>query len=115
MVLPLDLLQKYIPIPVSYTHLDVYKRQALAGTACNSGDAGFYPPEREQAKYYIVQYNRGHYGNSEEELRQADAIEIRFGQASMGGIGESVESTDTVSYTHLDVYKRQVWMDLGKG
>lgn len=70
------------------------KGTALAGTACNSGDAGFYPPEREQAKYYIVQYNRGHYGNSEEELRQADAIEIRFGQASMGGIGESVESTE---------------------
>ena len=61
------------------------KGTALAGTDCNSGDAGFYPPEREQAKYYIVQYNRGHYGNSEEELRQADAIEIRFGQASMVG------------------------------
>lgn len=70
------------------------KGSALAGTACNSGDAGFYAPEREQAKYYIVQYNRGGYGNSEEELKQADAIEIRFGQATMGGFGETLESTD---------------------
>ncbi len=67
---------------------------AMAGTACNSGDAGFYEPERALAKYYIVQYNRAGYGNSEEELKRADAIEIRFGQASMGALGETVESTD---------------------
>lgn len=67
---------------------------ALAGTACNSGDAGFYEPERTLAKYYIVQYNRAGYGNAEEELKQADAIEIRFGQATMGPLGETIESTD---------------------
>jgi glutamate synthase domain-containing protein 2 len=85
------------------------KGSALAGTACNSGDAGFYAPEREQAKYYIVQYNRAGYGNSEEELKQADAIEIRFGQATMGALGETIESTDIDEELakHLNLEKDQ--------
>lgn len=85
------------------------KGTALAGTACNSGDAGFYLPEREQAKYYIVQYNRARYGNREEELKQADAIEIRFGQASMGPLTETVESTDIDEELarHLNLEKGQ--------
>lgn len=85
------------------------KGSALAGTACNSGDAGFYAPEREQAKYYIVQYNRAGYGNSEEKLKQADAIEIRFGQATMGALGETIESTDIDEELakHLNLEKDQ--------
>jgi glutamate synthase domain-containing protein 2 len=31
------------------------KGSAMQDTACNSGDAGFFKEEREQAKYYIVQ------------------------------------------------------------
>jgi len=30
---------------------------AMQDTACNSGDAGFFPEEREHAKYYNVQFN----------------------------------------------------------
>lgn len=70
------------------------KGSAMRDTACNSGDTGFYPPERENARYYIVQYNRAHYGNSDEALKQADAIEIRFGQSAMGGLGETVDDAD---------------------
>jgi len=70
------------------------KGSAMQDTACNSGDAGFYPPERENAKHYIVQYNRAHYGNSDEHLMQADAIEIRFGQSAMGGLTETVDGAD---------------------
>ena len=60
------------------------KGAAMQDTACNSGDAGFFPDEREYAKYYIVQFNRARYGNSDEQLKQSDAIEIRFGQGAMG-------------------------------
>lgn len=70
------------------------KGSAMQNTACNSGDAGFYPPERENARHYIVQYNRAHYGNSDEHLKQADAIEIRFGQSAMGGLGETIDDAD---------------------
>lgn len=66
----------------------------MQDTACNSGDAGFYPEEREHAKYYIVQFNRARYGNTDEQLRQADAIEIRFGQSAMGALGETVDGAD---------------------
>ncbi|GAB6171042.1 FMN-binding glutamate synthase family protein [Paradesulfitobacterium aromaticivorans] len=70
------------------------KGAALQDTACNSGDAGFYPEEREHAKYYIVQFNRARYGNSDEQLKQADAIEIRFGQSAMGALAETVDGAD---------------------
>ena len=70
------------------------KASAMVDTACNSGDAGFFPEERKYAKHYIVQFNRGRYGNSDEELRQADAIEIRFGQGALGAFAETVDDAD---------------------
>lgn len=72
----------------------VAKATTAQDTATNSGDAGFFPEEREYATHYIVQYNRGHYGNSDEELRQADAIEIRFGQGAWGGLSETIDGAD---------------------
>src|SRR5690606_40869426 len=37
----------------------VAKASALAGTATNSGESGFMAEEREAARKYIVQWNRG--------------------------------------------------------
>jgi len=70
------------------------KASAAADTACNSGDTGFYPEERKYARYYIVQLNRARYGNSEEEIEQADAVEIRFGQGAMGALSGTVDDAD---------------------
>lgn len=70
------------------------KASSMADTACNSGDAGFFPDERKYAKKYIVQYNRARYGNSDEDVKNADAIEIRFGQGAMGGYAETVDDAD---------------------
>jgi len=70
------------------------KASALADTACNSGDTGFFPEERRYARYYIVQFNRARYGNSDEEIKAADAVEIRFGQGSMGALAGSVDNQD---------------------
>lgn len=72
----------------------IAKATATQDTATNSGDTGFFPEERKHAAHYIVQYSRGHYGNSEEELKQADAIEIRFGQGAWGGLGDLVDGAD---------------------
>ena len=64
--------------PVSYTHLDVYKRQVVLRTPATSGNV-----------YHYVQW----------------ALEV-------AGVGHvkvfpRVQGVNTVSYTHLDVYKRQ--------
>lgn len=82
---------------LSVTHrikVAVAKGSALADTATNSGDAGFFLEERKHAKNYILQYNRAHYGNTDEDLKRADMIEIRFGQGAMGGLVETVDGAD---------------------
>ena len=56
------------------------KGSALAGTATNSGESGFLPEEREAAGKYIVQWNRGRWGNDLDDMRSVDAIEIQVGQ-----------------------------------
>ncbi len=76
------------------TKIAVAKASARAGTATNSGDAGFCEAERRYARKYIVQFNRARYRNSEDELRRADAIEIRFGQGALAGLPEVIEGDD---------------------
>lgn len=76
------------------TKVAVAKASMTAGTATNSGDAGFSEAERRYARKYIVQFNRARYGNSEDELRRADAIEIRFGQGALAGLPEVIEGDD---------------------
>lgn len=58
---------------------------AMVGTATNSGEGPFLPEERTCAAHYILQYHSGHWAKEPEILRQADAIEIRFGQGAIGG------------------------------
>ena len=81
---------------VSYTHLDVYKRQLQRTGVLGSrlghqeipailGGSSFHPKDRQQGANLAEAGDR-----AEDEVR-------------------SLGSTDTaVSYTHLDVYKRQV-------
>ena len=73
-------------VPVSYTHLDVYKRQVLddieqAGTdQAEGGDDEADldgPPESKTFQFYQITYRPG-------------------------------DADNPVSYTHLDVYKRQL-------
>ncbi len=76
------------------TKIAMAKASVSAGTATNSGDAGFCEAERRHSQRYIVQFNRARYGNSEDQLRQADAIEIRFGQGALAGLPEVIEGDD---------------------
>lgn len=58
-----------------------------AGTATNSGEGPFLPSERKAARKWILQYNRGDWNKSPDIIKQADAIEIQFGQGASAGLG----------------------------
>ena len=76
--------------PVSYTHLDVYKRQVniLRARAAKNpkAKAAVARMDEELSKLFTVERSRG--DSHEDDVR-------------------------TVSYTHLDVYKRQVEVNGG--
>jgi len=67
---------------------------AMAGTANNSGEGPFLQAERDNAKHWILQYNRGFWNKDPEILLQADAIEIQFGQGSMAGISHQMPAKE---------------------
>jgi len=68
------------------------RASALAGTATNSGESGFMPEEREAARKYIVQWNRGRWSNKMEDLPKVDAVEIQVGQGAEGSLGNRVKA-----------------------
>lgn len=65
--------------------LAIAKGTAAAGTATNSGKGGFLQEDRAYAKYYILQYTTAAWNKEPEILKQADAIEIHFGQGASAG------------------------------
>ena len=71
------ILIRHGPDPVSYTHLDVYKRQALTHAACLQGHTALF-------------------------TSAVDIVNTLAAAQATGGV-----KRETVSYTHLDVYKRQ--------
>ena len=77
--------------PVSYTHLDVYKRQLLIILAVA---LLIFGPKNlpKLGKMFGKTINGFKKGMEDEE-----------------GSDDSEEKTETVSYTHLDVYKRQIY------
>ncbi|MDT8358010.1 MAG: glutamate synthase-related protein [Methanomicrobiaceae archaeon] len=56
-------------------------------TAIGSGEGGILPEEREAAYRHIFEYVPNRYSVTEENLRSADAIEIKVGQSSKPGMG----------------------------
>lgn len=60
------------------------KAASAVGTATNSGEAGLLKEEREAARLFIGQYNRGGWMNTPDKYRQLDAIEIQLGQGAQG-------------------------------
>lgn len=60
------------------------KAATMAGTATNTGEAGFLEEERQEAKLLIGQYNRGGWLNTPEKYKRFDALEIQLGQGAQG-------------------------------
>jgi len=67
--------------------LALAKGSAISKVAMSSGEGGILKEEREASYKYIFEYASGHFGVTEEALRNADAIEIKIGQAAKAGLG----------------------------
>lgn len=63
------------------------KGSAMAKTAMCSGEGGILPEERDAAYKYIFEYIPNKYSVTDENLRSADAIEIKIGQGTKPGMG----------------------------
>ncbi len=63
------------------------KGSAMAGTAMCSGEGGILPEEKAAAWKYIFEYVPNRYSVTEENLKSADAIEIKIGQGTKPGMG----------------------------
>ncbi|WP_103106400.1 FMN-binding glutamate synthase family protein [Brevibacillus reuszeri] len=60
----------------------IAKGTAAVGTLTNTGEGPLLPEERQFAKHLVIQYNSGKWSKEPETLKQADAIEIHFGQGA---------------------------------
>ncbi len=63
------------------------KGSALAGTAMCSGEGGILSEEQAAAHKYIFEYVPNRYSVTPENLKAADAIEIKIGQGTKPGMG----------------------------
>jgi methylamine---glutamate N-methyltransferase subunit C len=67
--------------------LIISRTSGLGGFLFNSGEGGVLPEELEAKQNLIVQYSTGRFGISEDLLREAGGVEIRFGQGAYPGKG----------------------------
>lgn len=63
------------------------KGSAMARVATGSGEGGMLPEEKEAAYKYIFEYATGRFGATDDVIKQADAVEIKIGQAAKAGLG----------------------------
>lgn len=63
------------------------KGSAMAGAAMCSGEGGILPEEMDAAHKYIFEYVPNKYSVNDENLKKADAIEIKIGQGTKPGMG----------------------------
>ncbi|MCD8004468.1 MAG: FMN-binding glutamate synthase family protein [Oscillospiraceae bacterium] len=67
--------------------LALARGSAMAKTAMCSGEGGILPEERAAAYRYIFEYVPNQYSVTDENLRLADAVEIKIGQGTKPGMG----------------------------
>ena len=67
--------------------ISLAKGSAMAKSAMCSGEGGILPEEMEAADKYIFEYVGNRYSVTPENLRNADAIEIKIGQGTKPGMG----------------------------
>lgn len=69
------------------TKIALAKGSAMAKTAICSGEGGVLPEEKVAAYRYIFEYVPNRYCVTDENLRGADAVEIKIGQGTKPGMG----------------------------
>ncbi len=84
------------PIYVSHMSFGALSKEAKTAlamgsatmkTAICSGEGGILPEEMDHAHKYIFEFVPNQYSMTEENLRRADAIEIKIGQSAKPGMG----------------------------
>ena len=68
------------------------KASSSIKTAQCSGEGGILPEEMENAYKYIFEYVPNKYSVNENNLKNADAIEIKIGQSTKPGLGGQLEA-----------------------
>ncbi|MDH7594450.1 MAG: glutamate synthase-related protein [Methanomicrobiales archaeon] len=97
-----------IETPIYVTHMSfgalsrevkiaLAKGSAAVGTAIGSGEGGILPEERQLAYKYILEYVPNRYSITDENLRSADAIEIKLGQSAEPGMGARLPAEKVTS------------------
>ncbi|MCJ7857088.1 glutamate synthase-related protein [Lachnospiraceae bacterium NSJ-143] len=69
------------------TKISLSRGSAMAKTAMCSGEGGILPEEMEAAYKYIFEYIPNKYSVTTDNLRRADAVEIKIGQGTKPGMG----------------------------
>ncbi len=69
------------------TKVALAKGSAMAGSAMCSGEGGILPEEMAAAEKYIFEYVPNKYSVTPDNLKNADAIEIKIGQGTKPGMG----------------------------
>ncbi|MCL2807641.1 MAG: FMN-binding glutamate synthase family protein [Coriobacteriia bacterium] len=77
--------------------ISLAKGSALANTAMCSGEGGILPEEQQAAALYIFEYVPNRYSVTPENLKRADAIEIKIGQGTKPGLGGQLPGTKVTS------------------
>lgn len=89
-------LELSMPVYVSHMSFGALSKEAkmalargawLAGTAIGSGEGGLLPEERREAGRYIYELGTAAFSHVDDAIRQADAVEIKIGQAAKPGMG----------------------------
>ena len=87
------------------------KGSALVGAGMCSGEGGILKESREAAHKYIFEYVPNQYSVTEENLKNADAIEIKIGQSAKPGMGGHLPG-DKVTEEIAEVRGRDVGEDI---
>ncbi len=73
------------------TKIALAKGSAAIKTAQCSGEGGILPEEMENAYKYIFEYVPNKYSVNDDNLKNADAIEIKIGQSTKPGLGGQLQ------------------------
>jgi glutamate synthase domain-containing protein 2 len=91
--IPLEIAMPFYVSHMSFGALSRETKIALArgtkivGTVMCSGEGGMLPEERAEADRYIYELGTAPFSHKEEAIKQADAVEIKIGQAAKPGLG----------------------------
>lgn len=103
---PLELDVPFFVSHMSFGALSKEAKIALAqgatklGTAIGSGEGGLLQEERDAAKKYIYEFTPASFTQKMENVKRADAIELKFGQGTKPGMGGHLTAekiTDEIS------------------